>query len=106
MPARPFRQHHILEILNGYDQQHLPLDLFISNYYRANKACGPKDRAFITEMIYGMVRWQGLLDYLCEKPPTWEKRLDLYQRQEMVKYLNNEEIPLHVRLSFPKSSLT
>lgn len=103
MPKLPYREHHLLEMLTGYDQQKLPLDLFISNYFRANKALGPKDRAFLAEVIYSMTRWKGLLDYLCGQPYTWEKRWEVYSKVELVKYLDKEEIPIHIRLSFPKN---
>lgn len=102
MIKRPFREHHLLNLLSDYEQQHLPLDLFISQYFRANKALGSKDRGTIADMIYSMVRWKGLLDHLCEKPVTWEKRLDIYSRVELGSYRNDESIPLHNRLSFPK----
>lgn len=103
MPKLPFRQHHLFELLYGYNQQHLPLDLYISTYFRNHKALGPKDRAFLAEVIYGMVRWKGLLDYLCEQPPTWERRWDVYSKIEMVKLIDKEEIPLYIRLSFPQN---
>jgi 16S rRNA (cytosine967-C5)-methyltransferase len=102
MPTKPFRQHHLLEILCGYDEQHLPLDLCISNYFRSHSALGSKDRAHIAEMLYGLMRWQGLLDYLCEKPVSWEHRLDVYSRCNLTSFADKEEIPLHVRRSFPK----
>jgi 16S rRNA (cytosine967-C5)-methyltransferase len=102
MSKLPYRQHHLFEILKEYEIQNLPLDYFISTYFRRNKSLGPKDRAFLAEIIYGMVRWRGLLDYLCEKPVTWEKRWDIYSRFELVKFIDKAEIPLHIRLSFPK----
>ncbi|MFQ5729654.1 MAG: RsmB/NOP family class I SAM-dependent RNA methyltransferase [Waddliaceae bacterium] len=103
MLKRPFREHHILKLLKGYEAQHLPLDLFLSHYFRANKALGSKDRAVITETIYAMVRWKGLLDHLCQKPPAWEKRLDKFHHFQPEEYLNRPNIPEHVRLSFPKT---
>lgn len=102
MKERPFREYHILNILTAYEQQSLPLDLFISHYFRVHKALGPKDRGVIADAIYAMVRWQGLLDYLCENPPSWEKRYHLYSTTHLRDYESHEEIPLHVRLSFPK----
>jgi hypothetical protein len=31
-----FREHHLLTLLQDYDNQHLPLDLFISHYFRSH----------------------------------------------------------------------
>ncbi len=98
----PFRDHHILEMLYGYEDQGMPLDFFISQYFRAHKSIGSKDRAFIAENIYRMIRWQGLLDYLCPKPAFWEKKWELLAQFDPKKYLEDDNIPLHIRLSFPK----
>jgi 16S rRNA C967 or C1407 C5-methylase (RsmB/RsmF family) len=98
----PFRDYHILQILDGYENQGLPLDLFISHYFRANKSLGSKDRGAIAEVIYSMIRWQGLIDFLTEKPINWEKRFKTYTEVSFKDHQDNEEIPLHVRLSFPK----
>lgn len=102
MVKRPFREHHLLKLLEFYDTQHLPLDLFISKYFRANKALGSKDRAMITEAIYGMVRWQGLLDFLSGNPISWEKRYGIFKNFRPEEFLTQSDIPQHVRLSFPK----
>lgn len=100
--TRPFREHHLIQALEEYDRQHLPLDLFISNYFRTHKALGSKDRGYIAETIYSMIRWRALLDYLCDTPINWEKRLELYEQIDINHYLDREDIPLHIRLSFPK----
>lgn len=102
MKKRPFREHHILQLFEDYDEQGVPLDLFISNYFRAHKSLGSKDRAEISETIYGMVRWKGLLDHLCGKPITWEKRLSLFKKFNPSDYQEDTNIPIHIRLSFPK----
>lgn len=99
---RPFREHHLLQIINGYSKQNLPLDLYICQYFRANKALGPKDRGMISDTIYTMVRWQGLLDAISTQPPSWEKRLDLILNDDLSRYENDLSLPLHIRLSFPK----
>jgi len=98
----PFRNYHVLQILEGYENQSYPLDLFISHYFRNNKSLGSKDRGAIAELIYSMVRWQGLIDYLTEKPITWEKRFETYTSVTLKNYMEDETIPLHTRLSFPK----
>lgn len=99
---RPFREHHMLCLLEAYEEQSLPLDLFISHYFRDNKALGSKDRGEIADLIYALVRWQGLVDHLCHKPITWEKRLDLYTSTNLSKHRDDLSIPLHIRCSFPR----
>lgn len=102
MNKLPYREHHLFSLLHGYDQQHLPLDLYISNYFRDHKALGSKDRGTIAELTYALVRWKGLLDYLCEPPATWEKRFDIYSKGNISSYQENQSIPQYIRLSFPK----
>lgn len=102
MIQRPFRDHHLLCLLQAYENQQYPLDLFISQYFRANKALGSKDRGAIAETAYAMTRWQGLLDYLCEKPVTWEKRFAFFEKFKIEDYDTEESIPAHIRCSFPK----
>lgn len=99
----PFREHHLFCLLEGYEQQLLPLDLYISHYFREHKALGSKDRAFIADAIYGIIRWQGLLDHLCQSPVSWKKRYDLFNTLQIEEHLHREDIPPHIRVSFPES---
>ncbi len=102
MEKRPFQEHHLFQLLKTYDEGTLPLDRCISFYFRAHKALGSKDRAVITNSIYGMVRWQGLLDYLSHKPVNWETRFEAYKRVNPENYQDRKNIPQPIRLSFPK----
>jgi 16S rRNA (cytosine967-C5)-methyltransferase len=102
MIQNSFRQNHLLNLLNGYEMQHLPLDLFMSCYFRAHKSLGAKDRGTIAETVYAMVRWKGLLDYFCTPSPTWAKRLEIFCHRDLEKWKIQKDIPLHIRLSFPK----
>lgn len=97
-----FRDHHLLTILDSFDQSTLPLDVFLSKFFRAHKAIGSKDRSYICETLYVMIRWKGLLDYLCEKPITWKKRLEALTNNNLEELSKDETIPPHIRVSFPK----
>ena len=97
---RPFRDHHLLLLLDKYDEQSLPLDVCMAHYFRANKAAGSKDRAYIAETAYAMVRQRALLDHLGEA--TWEGRLTTYQSADLSAAKDDASIPLHIRCSFPK----
>lgn len=101
MAKLPFREHHLLALLELYEQQNLPLDLTINQYFRSHPALGSKDRGFVAETAYALIRWKGLLDYLT---PThsWHDRFRLYAQIDIKDYLNKTEIPLHVRVSFPE----
>lgn len=96
----PYREYHLLQLLDAYSQQTLPLDLFISHYFRDHVALGSKDRAFIADTIYALVRWQGLLDYLSSSS-SWRVRYDTYLKIDLEQLQSREDIPLATRVSFP-----
>lgn len=97
----PFREHHLLNLLAGYERQTLPLDLFISHYFREHKSLGSKDRGFIAETTYALIRWQGLVDYFETPPYTWENRIRRFHEMDISKLCGDESIPIHIRASFP-----
>src|SRR3990167_1129058 len=69
---KPFRIHHLTQAIEEFSNQSLPLDLFLNQYYRANKALGSKDRLFLSETLYAVIRWKGLLDASGKDDQTWE----------------------------------
>lgn len=103
LKQKPFREHHLIQLLESYDAQKLPLDLHINNYFRSHKALGSKDRAFLAETTYFLIRWLGLIDYLIDIPATWEKRIAFLPNFDWKSYQSDENIPQHVRVSFPES---
>lgn len=96
---KPFRKHHLLNILRDSDKSTLPLDAFLRNYFREHKAVGSKDRAEICETLYGIIRWKGLLDAKCEKPISWEARIEVFLTSQ---HDGDTKYPPHVQVSFPK----
>lgn len=96
----PYREYHLLSLLEAYELQKLPLDLFISQYFRLHSALGSKDRAFIAETIYSLVRWQGLIDYL-SPTSSWKDRYHTFFNVNIDELQLQEEIPLATRVSFP-----
>lgn len=70
----------------------------MADYFRNHKALGSKDRAYISETAWDLIRWLGLVDAHLTAPYTWEKRLEALQS------LNKEDssFPDHIRLSFPQ----
>lgn len=106
MEKKPFKEHHLLQLLDGYTVQMatrwVPMDRWIHQYFRQNPALGSKDRAYIAETAYALLRWQGLLDQLPTADHSWEQRLALFLDFSPETHLDNETIPLHHRMSFPQ----
>jgi 16S rRNA (cytosine967-C5)-methyltransferase len=98
---KPFRQHHLLQILFAFEKQSLPLDVFLRHYFQAHKAVGSKDRKEICEIVYGMIRWRSLLDFIGSS--GWESRVAAFREFSPWKYHQDTSIPEHIRVSFPKN---
>ena len=108
MPQKlPFRDHHTLALLEGYENDALPIDLAVHKYFRAHKALGSKDRATIAETVYELVRWRLLIDALIgEKVPIWKQRLDCWHRCDLASASRDTSLPPHIRCSCPESLFT
>jgi len=99
---KTFREHHLFKILDSFDFELLPLDVHLSQYFRKNRALGSKDRKFIAEKIYKLIRWLGLIDYHCQDSHDWTERCKALEKLNLKKSTKDPSIPLHVRASFPK----
>jgi len=109
MKKKPFREHHLLRLLASYEQQALPFDVVINRYFRTHTALGAKDRAFIAETAYGLMRWRGWLDWQCQEPYCWERRLACYSATPLPSFVQratqrgrDSPPPDHIAVSFPK----
>lgn len=100
--SKKFRESHLIKILNNFSIQTLPLDVFLRNYFKQNKAIGSNDRKFLAETIYTMFRWLGLIDYL-SPDHSWESRVETFTKIDINKARLNPNIPAHISVSFPKS---
>ncbi|NGX28040.1 MAG: Ribosomal RNA small subunit methyltransferase B [Candidatus Anoxychlamydiales bacterium] len=97
-----FRKHHLLVILKEFSKETLPLDIFLRKYFKTHRSIGSKDRKNICENLYKLIRWKGLIDFLCdEKPISFEKRIDKLTNFDFNRHLKDETIPIHIRVSFP-----
>jgi len=101
-----FPEHHLFQLLRRFENQYLPLDLFLSQYFRANKALGSKDRQLINSAVFGMTRWKNLIDHLVGQNPTWENRYSVFRSFQPSNYLSVNNIPLHIRLGCPQELFT
>jgi 16S rRNA (cytosine(967)-C(5))-methyltransferase len=97
-----FRKNHILNILKTFEKVRCPLDLFLSKYFRDKKSIGSKDRKIISEKIYKLIRWRGLIDYFSKKPLSFENRLKALEEINFEKAIKDQKIPSHIKVSFPK----
>jgi 16S rRNA (cytosine967-C5)-methyltransferase len=95
----PFRQYHLFQILNSFEQQKYPLDLLLRNYFKEHRAVGSKDRTFIADTCYEMIRWRGLLDAYAKKPLTWQTRYEALIQNPF----KENTLPPHIGVSFPKA---
>jgi 16S rRNA (cytosine967-C5)-methyltransferase len=96
----PFREFHLFTLLDDYSQQTLPLDFYISTYFRKHKALGPKDRGFIAETVYTLIRWQRLIDHFAPSS-SWQERYETFLSIDLEQAQKDENIPIDVRVSCP-----
>ncbi len=85
-----------------------PLDLFLRFYFLDRKNdFKSEDRAIIVQHCYAIVRWKLYLGFLSYKPINWQGRIrayesDVFQDRKIKKVPEEESMPDHVRVSFPK----
>lgn len=97
-----FKKYHLLNLLKDYEASQSALDVFLQKYFRKNKQLGSKDRKYILDKIYPLIRWKGLIDFFSPRPLNWENRLNTFQNLNLEKLNHDIEIPRHIRWSFPK----
>lgn len=99
MEKLPFRDFHLINLLENYSSSNCPIDIAICEYFRAHKALGSKDRYEISETVYALVRWQILLDALSQEI-SWQERLKTF-RSDIWKSPPSS-LPPHIKVSFPE----
>lgn len=98
----PFCDAHIQAFFSLYRTGKGPLDLLLSNYFKAHKSLGANDRRVMGDTIYGMVRWQSLLDWGCPPPAPFLKRLAWYRSPEFEAARRNAAFPEAARFGLPE----
>jgi len=53
-----------LEILDGINSQNTYPDILLDRVFKRESHLTQLDRAFITELVYGVLRWQGRIDWI------------------------------------------
>ena len=74
---KKFRETHLHAFLTHFERGNRPLDLELRNYFQAHKSLGSKDRRYLGDTIYSLIRWKGLLDFLGAS--SWVDRIDLLE---------------------------
>lgn len=93
-----FCDYHILAFLterSSHLRSTKPLDLALSTYFKSHKSLGSKDRKKMAETLYGMARWQSLLDYKA-KNGSPQERIDIYKN--LSAHLQDPQLPPWIRL--------
>ncbi len=99
----PFREHHLFQLLQLYQENALPLDIVMHKYFRSHRSLGSKDRKMIAETAVNMIRWQGLIDGL-SSDAAWASRYQSFLTLQKNDFKGDfSHLPAHVRVSFPKN---
>ncbi len=56
-----------LEILNRVEKSDSHLDRLLTDSFKRYRHLTPLDRAFLTELSYGILRWRGRLDWIISR---------------------------------------
>jgi 16S rRNA (cytosine967-C5)-methyltransferase len=77
-----------------------PADVLLSRFFRDNHALGSKDRAFIAELVFGVLRHLRALETACGKPTprllaiAWLTRIQGFNARQLEPYLRGPEMDL------------
>lgn len=69
------------ELYELVSRSHAPADRVMADYFRGKRGMGARDRRFVAETVYGMIRRRTLLDFYCEcsaPRPREAERVELY----------------------------
>ncbi len=108
-----------IRILSRYDQADVYLDKLLEHEHEVNQELNSLDRALLTELVYGVTRWQSKLDWVltgfyhgefvkCIVPVKNAMRIALYQMLMLTKIppfaAVNESVEIVKRLKGTRSA--
>lgn len=96
----PFREFHLTQLANEYKNKQLSLDLVVHQYFKAHKALGSKDRAFLSDTIFALAKWRSLLEFLKIEDPL--EGIVFLDSEKFQQAMQNPEIPPHIKYSCPE----
>jgi len=56
-----------LDLLNKIESKDIPLNYLLEETFKSYPALDQRDRSFITELVYGTIRWRGKVDWVISK---------------------------------------
>ena len=92
---KTFCDTHILAFLKDWKSLNKPLDLHLSQYFKAHKNLGSHDRKKIGESVYSLIRWKSLFDAI---DPTQSDSLRLHLLPRLEAFKNDLKIQEWARL--------
>lgn len=96
-----FRKKHLISLLESYDEERAPIDFHVSSYFRHHPSLGSKDRAYIAETVYRLIRWKGLIDHFVGENSSWEEKAEWLHTHDPRNFEDDQRIAEHIRASFP-----
>lgn len=97
-----FRETHLFRLIESYEEQKLPLDRVVSDYFRQHRSLGAQDRRVIGHLLYELFRWQETLDYLGAHG-SWLQRYRLLMQQDPRSLIGRSGVPLHIQCGLPSA---
>lgn len=94
-----YRKNHIIKICENFDIEHLkvnnniPLDLHLRKYFLSYKSISNIDREFISDQVYNLMRFKGLIDFLTPHNLNWLNRFETFYSETFEKQFNNINLP-------------
>jgi 16S rRNA C967 or C1407 C5-methylase (RsmB/RsmF family) len=76
------------------------MDKLMSDYFRKHRALGAKDKKFLAENAYALVRWKGLIDHFTSPESSWQSKWNFFKKQSIESLLSSP-LPHHVACSAP-----
>ncbi len=87
---------HIVQVLTLYHSSGKPLDALLRDYFRDRRQIGSQARRLISDILFGMIRNQRLIQHLCPSP-TIEAQLYFYKKLDLHGRMEDSAIPEAIR---------
>jgi 16S rRNA (cytosine967-C5)-methyltransferase len=109
MNARAIAMHTLMQVARRGSFPDVLLDI----YFKEHPTLDPRDRALVTELVYGVLRWQGRLDWIINqqikiKPDKLDLAVRLILRLAVYQLLFLDRIPaaaaVHEAVELAKAS--
>lgn len=100
MNSADFRKKYFLIAWEMFQQETMPLDLFLSRYFKRHPSLGSKDREWIRSLFFKYARWQSAIEHTfpssLDSPLAWVKHLESFDPKKLPSLL-----PDHLHYGIP-----